>query len=270
MAEWRVYGCGSASSSQFMQSSYEFSGGDVRLHIDFGNGALYQRCRAEGDIFKALDSIKHLFITHSHADHIIDLTRHVVAWKYTPNYSPGKPIHLYGTQFTLERVERLLECATFPGLFEEIFVLHTVEENRPMQIGQLNVRPFQVKHMPGAVGIHIESPDGASAAFTADTAPFDALHQEIQQASLLIAEASFWHKDHPMHLTVPQAAELAEKVNAKTLLMVHAYPEVEELEPSELQDGVGKYFSGDYFTAQDGMSLVWNPNSQSWDMSKLF
>ncbi|MDP8245914.1 MAG: MBL fold metallo-hydrolase [Candidatus Hinthialibacter antarcticus] len=270
MTEWRVYGCGSASSSQFMQSSYEFTSGDTRLHVDFGNGALYQRCRLEGDIFKALDSIEHLFITHSHADHIVDLTRHVVAWKYTPNYSPGKPVHLYATKHTLERVEHLLEYATFPGLFDEVFVSHPVEENRPMQIGPLTVRPFLVKHMPGAVGLHVESPDGASAAFTADTAPFNELHAEIQDASLLISEASFCEKDHPMHLTVSQAAELAEKVNAKTLLMVHAYPEVEELEQTQLQDRVGKYFSGEYFAAHDGMSLVWDPNSQSWNQSKMF
>lgn len=270
MAEWRVYGCGSASSSQFLQSSYEFTDGETRLHVDFGNGALYQRCRLEGDIYKALDSIEHLFLTHSHADHTVDLTRHVVAWKYTPNYSPGKPVHLYGTSHTLERVENLLECATFPGLFDEVFTPHPIEENRPLQIGGFTVRPFHVEHMPGSVGLHFQTEDGASAAFTADTAPFDELHKEIESADLLISEASFWQNEHPMHLTVPQAAELAEKVNAKTLLLVHAYPDVEMLEREQLQDGVAKFFSGNYYAAYDGMALAWDAGKQCWNEKKMF
>lgn len=270
MAEWRVYGCGSASSNQFLQSSYEFAEGEDRLHIDFGNGALYQRCRSEGDIFSALDSIEHLFITHSHADHTVDLTRHVVAWKYSPGYSPGKPVHLYGDRTTLDNVRKLIECATFPGLFDEIFVLHPVEANKPFTIGQIAVRPFHVHHMPGALGVHLHASSGVSAAFTGDTSPFDELADEIQQADLLIAEASFFDMDHPMHLTVGQAAEIAEKTRANTLMMVHAYPDVETLESDAFHERVGKFFSGACHAAYDGLALSCDKSGGEWVPRSMF
>jgi len=47
MSEWRVYGCGSASSGCSLQSSYEWVEGGFRLQVDFGNGALYRRCIAQ-------------------------------------------------------------------------------------------------------------------------------------------------------------------------------------------------------------------------------
>ncbi|MBI1389332.1 MAG: hypothetical protein GC154_12885 [bacterium] len=270
MSEWRVYGCGSASSSYFLQSSYEFTDGATRLHVDFGNGALYQRCRADGDIFAALDGIEHLFITHSHADHTVDLTRLVVAWKYTPNYSPGKQIHLYGTQQTLGAVEDMVEHAAFPGIFSEVFTLHELKTGETVEIGTLKVRPFNVVHMQGATGVHVTGRDGVQAAFTADTAPFESLSSEVNETDLLVAEASFVDMDHPMHLTIAQASDLAEQVSAKAMLMVHAYPDVEGSPRDEIHERVSKWFSGECFSAYDGIVLRKDAGQSAWSESKMF
>ncbi len=88
MVEWRVYGCGSPSSSYSTQSSYEIVEGNSSLHIDMGHGAIFRRCQREGAIESVIDSMENLLITHCHPDHFFDMSRLYVSWMYTPGFTP--------------------------------------------------------------------------------------------------------------------------------------------------------------------------------------
>lgn len=270
MMQWRVYGCGSASSNLYHQTSYECSDGDTRLHIDMGNGAIYQRCRSEGGINAALDSIEHLFISHGHPDHTIDLTRHIVAWKYSPGYSPGKPVHLYATGPTHVCIRRLFDATGFGYLMDEVYVPVEVHPGETLSIGSLKVTPVPTQHMEGSIGLRIQNADGISVGFTGDTTQFPELDSHHQGLELLVAEASFFEYDHPMHLTLGQVAELAGNTNPNTVLTVHAYPEMEEKGLQELQAAFAQSCSCQLIPANDGLSLTWNPTSASWDSGCIF
>lgn len=266
MAEWRVYGCGSASSDRSLQTSYEFTDGETRLHIDFGNGAFWRRCQVEGGNDSVLDSIEHLFITHGHADHTIDLTRHMVAWKYTPGYT-GKPVNLYSTQDTLDTVQDMLAHAVTPGMYDEVYVSQAVEMGRELQIGNLHVIPFPTTHMQGSCGIRIETKKGLHIAFTSDASEDGEMQNHLHDLDLLIIEASFHHTEHHMHLTLTQAGRIAGEVKPKAILLVHHYPEVEEMSLDEIRTVVREHYEGEIHRARDGMVLKWDGG---WKLREMF
>lgn len=270
MAEWRIYGCGSASSDQYMQSSYEFVDGDTRLQVDFGNGALRQRCIAEGSIEAALDSVDRIIMTHAHPDHTVDLTRHVVAWMYSPGYSPGKPVHLYGTLPTLDGVFRLLDSVGFAYLFDEVYVTHELKEGVSETIGDIEVTPFYTQHTDGSIGLRFVTTGGVTVGFTSDTSPFDGLASSLQNLDLLISECSFFELEHPMHLNLPQVGSLAALTKPKALMIVHAYPELERLPEKTVQAAMAKHHECDFFIGRDGMVLGWNAESAKWIVGDMF
>ena len=270
MPEWRVYGCGSASSSHYCQTSYEFVDGERRVQIDFGNGALYQRCRREGSIEAAMDAIEHIFMSHSHPDHTIDLTRYVVAWKFTPGYDPKQPIHLHGSLPTLDNIYRLLESVGFAFLFDEIFETHEMNENEADAIAGIEATPFPVQHMEGSLGLNLKSPDGIRVAYIGDTSPFEALSSYLGEIDLLVLEASFFDYEHPMHLNIHQVGELAAQTQPRALLLVHPYPEMERAPNETIEQTLAAYFEGQVFCAQDGMALQWDGQAGAWRSTQMF
>ncbi len=270
MTEWRVYGCGSASSNRSLQSSYELVDGDSRLNIDFGNGAMYQRCRTVGDIHRVLDSFTHLLLTHYHPDHCVDLVRHAVAWKYTPNYSPGPPVHLYGTKTTLQRVKQMLDNVGLEGYFEEIFIPQTLEIGKSFSILGMQLEPIRSYHIDDSIGIRIETSAGLKICFTGDTGQYEGQLDDLRDLDLLVMEASFHETELFMHLTLEEAAQLAAQVNPRELMLVHFYPEIEVKTDEEIMQILSKHYDGSIHLAHDGLCLQWNDPTKTWSSSKMF
>jgi ribonuclease BN (tRNA processing enzyme) len=270
MVEWRVYGCGSASSNRFLQSSYEIIDDDTRIQIDFGNGAMYQRCRAEGGIIKALDSITHMVFTHSHPDHTVDLTRHVVAWKYTPGYSPGKPVHLYGTQPTINNIQDMLNHIGLENMFDDVFIPHVIENNTPFTIGSISVTPLPADHMAGSIGLQFVTRTDMRIAFTGDTGYYDGIEKHFQNLDLMVVESSFFDYKHHMHLNLEQCSAIFKNANPSAVILVHLYPEMETRPHDEIQDFVKPMYDGPVHPAEDGMQYQWDENARMWVIHRLF
>ncbi len=270
MTEWRVYGCGSASSNHFLQTSYELVENGTRLHLDFGNGAMFRRCQFEGYITRVLDSLNHLFLTHSHADHTVDLTRHAIAWKYTPGYAPEKKTHLYGTTETLESVERMIGGMGMKDLFHEVYKLHDFKIGDEFNIEDFNLKIYPAEHIPGSCGVRIQTPEKRNIHFTGDTTYFEDLYKQFQDVDLLVIEASFFEMEHIMHLNLDQVAEIVSKANPKAVLLVHLYPELEDMRDKDIKKKIGKQYSGKVYVGNDGMALKWNEKKDGWRKKKLF
>lgn len=270
MPEWRVYGCGSASSGRSLQSCHEFAAGADRLPVDFGNGALRQLCRREGSIHAALDAVRHLALTHGHHDHIAELTRHCVAWRYTPGYGPGPKVNLYATGETLEAVRKLLWAAGSEDALGEIYTHVPIEPGKRFPVGGLTVTPFATAHTEGSVGLRIEA-EGLAAVFTSDTRWFEGLADACRGADLLIAEASFLDGgENPMHMSLDQAAQLAADAGARALALTHFYPDMEAAGDGELAARAAKRFGGPVFVPRDGLALRWTPDKREWTPARMF
>jgi ribonuclease BN (tRNA processing enzyme) len=270
MVEWRVYGCGSASSNKSLQSSYEFIDNQSRLNIDFGNGAIYRRCQSETDIFAFMNSMKHLFLTHGHPDHTVDLTRLIVCWKYTPGYTPERKINLYGTPKSLDEVKTMLENIGIPGTYEDTFDIHPIEPETQFQIETLDIHTIPSHHIEGAIGLRIHTPCGAQVAFTGDTGVYEGQVDYLQDLDLLVIEASYHNHELFMHLNLHQVAKIARDCNPKAIALVHFYPDVEAMTLDEIRAVIQPSYSGDIYACYDGLSLKWNQTTNQWTESKLF
>lgn len=270
MAEWRFYGCGSASSNRSLQTSYEWIDNETRIQIDFGNGAVYRRCQAEKGIQGCLHSMRHLLLTHLHPDHIIDITRLVVVWKYTPGFVPDRKIMLYGAEITLNAIEELLDHTGLEDTFHEVFHPHVVQIGQTFFIDDHEIQVIPARHIDGAVGYRIHSPSGLKSAFTGDTGVFEGQTDSLNGLDLLVIESSYHTNDLFMHLNLSQAAAIAGACNPQVLALVHFYPEVEDLPSGEIQSIVAASYEGTVVPAIDGLTLQWNPITKRWDHFHLF
>ncbi|MFB3787418.1 MAG: MBL fold metallo-hydrolase [bacterium] len=270
MVEWRVYGCGSASSNLSLQSSYECVEGRTRLQVDFGHGAVFRRCCLEGSINRVLDSITHLWLTHAHSDHIVDLTRLAVAWKYTPDYSPGPAVNLYGTRETLAAVEEMLDHTGLEGMYAEIFVPHPLETGQTITLGRMTAQALPSRHIDGSIGLRVQTDAGARVAFTGDTGRFEDQAESLRGLDLLVAEASFSETQLFMHMSLEDAGILAGETEPEALLLVHFYPEVEDKSPYEIRRVIGRYYHGPVYVAHDGLALWRDDTTPAWREVSLF
>lgn len=270
MVEWRVYGCGSPSSIRSLQSSYEVVEGETRLQIDFGNGALYRRCCIEKEIEAALNPIRHLVISHCHPDHMAELMRLYVAYKYTPEYIPKQKVTLYGTQTTLAGVQQMLDHVRLEGSFVDIFTPREIVPDRPFSVGSLTVTPFPTHHIEGTVGLRIQTASGKQIVYTSDTGFQEDLYTKLKSADLLVSECSFTDRVTPYHLTLRQVAQIVNTVQPAAILLIHFYPDMERMSIEAIQAVIRPSGSHTVHVAQDGLVLEADPTSAQWNTRRMF
>jgi ribonuclease BN (tRNA processing enzyme) len=205
-----------------------------RILLDLGNGAL-------GALHRYADplSIDAVLISHLHADHCLDLCGYYVMRKYHPSGAQPR-IPVWGPDGTADRMARAYDLPPDPGMNEE-FDFRTWDG--PVQIGPFAVDPVPVEHPVPAFGLRI-AVDGATLAYSGDTAPCPGLDEVADGVDLLLAEASFVQGgDNPdgLHLTGADCGAVASRAGVKLLVLTHVPPwhdpAVALSEASELYDG---------------------------------
>jgi len=270
MLEWRVFGCGSPSSTRSTQTSYEIADNGQRIQIDLGHGAIYQHCRLEKAIEPAVDSISNLLLTHCHPDHCVDLTRLYVAWMYTPGFKPQNKVKLYGTEPTMDAIKRMMDNMRLEEGYEKAYDPHIIKIGEPFQLYGFTIQAKPAIHIEGACGYGFDTPSGKRVAYTGDTGFHEALFKIWKNLHLLVIETSFSELETPYHLTLNQTAIVAGKTNPGALLLVHFYPDMERLPEEEIKTRIAKYYDGPVFIAKDGLALQWNDSSQAWRGESMF
>ena len=215
-----VLGSGAACAGDGGNSSgYLIEESNVRILLDCGHGVA---STLVGLI--APDEIDHIFISHMHADHFIDLLplRFAVT-KHLPGLpTPCGQLHLPpGGRASLAK---LLEAVCFPAdFFDSVWNVCEYQPGAPLELADgLRARlAGGVHYIPGwAIRI-----DGTSSlTYTGDTAPSNEICELARGSDLLLAEATL---DEPEpgpvrgHLTASQAAELAKAAAVRRLMLTH-------------------------------------------------
>ncbi|MEC9292593.1 MAG: 3',5'-cyclic-nucleotide phosphodiesterase [Pseudomonadota bacterium] len=140
--------------------------------------------------------IEHLFFTHTHFDHIVDLPFFLDATFERRE----KPLTIYGSDYTLQT---LREHVFNNRIWPDFSVLptpdkgqFTMKEIKPLEIynaGGLNVMPFAVDHTVPTLGYKLAD-EKSSVVFSADTAPCPELWRvanEAENLKALIMDMSF-------------------------------------------------------------------------------
>jgi ribonuclease BN (tRNA processing enzyme) len=213
-----VLGCaGSFPGPESACSAYHIEADGFRLLVDFGPGSLTALQRYAG-----LDSVDAVLLSHLHCDHILDACSYVVVRRYAPD-GPLPPLPVYAPAGAPDRLAAAY--AAGEGPLEDVYTFYGLQPGT-FPIGPFTVTVDQMNHPVETYGVRLEH-NGRVIAYSADTAPCDALIRLAQGADLFLCEASYLDGvDNPpdLHLTGREAGEYATKAGVGRLVLTHLVP----------------------------------------------
>ena len=239
----RVLGCSGGIGGRLMRTTSMLVDHDIL--IDAGTG-LTELTLAE------MAMIEHIFITHSHLDHLAALPLMIdsVADMH------DRPITLYATDATLEIIKNhIFNWAIWPD-FSEIAIrqeavmqYQTIRIGEPVRLGERTITAVPAEHTVPAVGYHLDSGQG-SLVFTGDTTVNDAFWPVINRISnlkYLIIETAFSNRERRLAQTSKHlcpsmlAEELARLERDVSVFITHLKPGQVKLIMGEIEECIGDF-----------------------------
>lgn len=162
-------------------------------------------------------SVRWMFLTHSHIDHIAGLPPFLQTCQLQGRVSP---LEIFASQETFAVCQELLQ------VFEEQIAVKIIwHKVFPFSLTELasgvKLKFFQVQHIAGSLGIRVES-GGLTVVISGDTELCASTLLEAGDADILIHEcsnASFTRLKG--HSSPEEVGEIAEKAGVKQLYLVH-------------------------------------------------
>ena len=218
---------------------------DRDVLIDAGTGV--------GDLAMSdLAQIDHVFVTHSHMDHVASIPFLVD----TVGWMRDKPITVHAIAETIEILRaHLFNWKLWPDFTRIPNATHPMLRYEPVQVGQAveldgrRITPLPANHIVPAVGYRIDS-GRASLVFTGDTTTNDALWREVNAIGnlrYLIIETAFCNREKDLAVTSKHlcpsllAAELEKLKVPAEIYITHLKPGEIELTMREVEDCAGKW-----------------------------
>ena len=237
----RVLGCsGSIGGQQNRTTSFLV---DQDILIDAGTGV--------GDLSLAeLTLIDHIFITHSHLDHVDS----IAFFLDSVGALRPKPVTVYTTKPTIEILKKNLfnwdiwpDFTVIPTPEEPWLRYQEIVVGEVITLGGRKITVLPAIHTVPAVGYQLDSGKG-SLVFTGDTGPNNGLWEvvnKIENLKFLIIETAFSDKERrlaelALHLCPSMLAEeLAKLQRPADIYITHLKPSEIELTMQEIEELTG-------------------------------
>jgi len=239
----RVLGCSGGIGGRHLRTTSFLVDTDVL--VDAGSGV--------GDLSLAeLTQIDHVFVTHSHLDHVTSIPFLVD----TVGGMRDRPLTVHATGPTIEILKNhLFNWAIWPDFTEiptaaaPFMRYEEVDLGRTVTIAGRKITPVPAVHTVPAVGYHLDS-GSASLVFSGDTGPNDELWEivnRIPNLKVLIVETAFSDKERQLaevskHLCPSMLAEELAKLDLDPEVWItHLKPGEIELTMQQIADGAGRH-----------------------------
>lgn len=237
----RVLGCSGGIGGRHLRTTSFLVDNDILL--DAGSGV--------GDLSLAeLTRIDHVFVTHSHLDHVTSIPFLVD----TVGGMRAKPITVHATAPTIEILRNHLfnwsiwpDFTEIPSAEAPFMRYEEVELGRTVMVDGRAFTPIPAVHTVPAIGYHLDSGAG-SLVFTGDTGPNDELWKVVNRIAnlkVLIIETAFSNKERQLaevskHLCPSMLAdELAKLERRPEVWITHLKPGEIELTMEEVEAVAG-------------------------------
>ncbi|MEY2631414.1 MAG: hypothetical protein RIR00_68 [Pseudomonadota bacterium] len=218
---------------------------DHDILIDAGTGV--------GDLQIAeLAMIDHVFITHTHLDHIAMLPLMID----TVGEMRSRPLTVYGTEACLSILSNHIfnwsvwpDFSEIPTVDKPFLRFQRLELGEELDLGGRRIMPLPAEHTVPAVGYRLDSGQG-SLVFTGDTCSNDAFWKEVNQISNLrhlVIECAFSNRERKLakaskHLCPSLlVAELQKLQRRCEIHITHLKPGQVELTMQEIEEGLGEF-----------------------------
>ena len=238
----KVLGCSGGIGGSLRTTSFLL---DHDILIDAGTGV--------GDLTLAeLKQIDHIFVTHSHLDHVTSIAFLVD----TVGGMRDRPITLHAAEDTLAILRAHLfnwkiwpDFSEIPSREAPYLRYESFRLGDTISLQGRHIRPLPANHVVPAVGFHIDS-GAASLVFTGDTTACEALWEAvngIENLRYLLIETAFPNAERDLavaskHLTPDiLARELARLTRPARVFISHLKPGAGALTMEEVEAVVGAY-----------------------------
>jgi ribonuclease BN (tRNA processing enzyme) len=223
----RVLGCSGGIGGSLRTTAFLV---DDDILVDAGTGV--------GDLSLGnLAKIDHIFVTHSHLDHVASIPFLVdtVCWMRT------SPVVVYGIRETLEILQAHLfnwklwpDFSQIPDSDSPFMVYREIGVGETIELGGRRITAIPANHTVPAVGYLLDS-GKASLAYSGDTAPNPGLWKAVNAAAnlrYLVIETAFSNKERDVAVA---SKHLCPDMLARELEGLRSRPEVfiTHLKPGE-------------------------------------
>ena len=199
-----------------------------------------------------LSMIDHIFLTHSHLDHIATIPFIVD----TVGAMRDKPLTIYGIEETIETLKKHIfnwsvwpDFATIPTAEKPFMRYQRIKLGQTISFGSRKLTVLPANHTVPAVGYLLDSGRG-SLVFTGDTYINDALWKvvnRIPNLKYLIIETAFCNREKQLAVASKHlcpsllAEELAKLERSAEIFITHLKPGEIELTMQEIEEYAGDY-----------------------------
>lgn len=238
----KVLGCSGGIGGNFRTTSLLL---DHDVLIDAGTG-LGQLSLAE------MTAIDHVFVTHSHLDHIACLPLLIDS----VGFRRDRPLVIHATAETLRILQQHIfnwaiwpDFAEIPSLQQPVMRYEEIRLGETVDVGGRKLTPLPVNHVVPAVGFRIDS-GRESLVFSGDTTTCDALWEAVNKMDnlrYLIVETAFCDAEKELavlskHLCPSLLAEELAKLKLQPQIYItHLKPGEVELTMQEISERVHSF-----------------------------
>lgn len=225
----RVLGCSGGIGGNFRTTSFLI---DHDILVDAGTG-LGELSLAE------MSQIDHIFISHSHLDHIACLPLLVDS----VGFLRDKPLSIHATAETLAILQTHIfnweiwpDFAAIPNLNQPVMRYEEIKLGVTVDLEGRKLTPLPVNHVVPAVGFHLDS-GKSSLVFSGDTTTCDAFWVAVNRIAnlrYLIVETAFSDSEKELAIL---SKHLCPSLLAVELDKLHLRPEIyiTHLKPGEVE-----------------------------------
>jgi ribonuclease BN (tRNA processing enzyme) len=238
----RVLGCSGGIGARARTTSFLV---DEDILIDAGTGV-------EDLSVAELAAIDHVFLTHSHLDHIAALPLVVDS----VGALRSRPIVVHALPETIEALKtHIFNWVIWPD-FTEIphyerpwMVFEPLVVGATVEVGERRIRSLAANHTVPALAFHLFN-DRASLVFSGDTGPNDEFWRQVngvQNLRYLIIETAFSNREQDLAVTakhlfpIQLAEELSKLQREPQVLITHLKPSDRELIAREIMAWAGRF-----------------------------
>lgn len=240
--KFRVLGCSGGIGARARTTSFLV---DHDILIDAGTGV-------EDMSIEELAAVDHVFLTHSHLDHIAALPLVIDS----VGALRKKPLIVHALPETIAALKaHIFNWVIWPD-FTEIphydrpwMVFEPLSVGTPVQVGDRFIRALPANHTVPAVGFHLYH-SKASLVFSGDTGPNDEFWRQvngIQNLRYLIIETAFSNREQDLAVTakhlfpIQLASELSKLTRDAQILITHLKPSDRERIAQEITAWAGRF-----------------------------
>lgn len=209
-----------------------------------------------------VETIDNLFLSHMHGDHTfgVPLYYHAFWTAKVASKSIPEKINILAKKEVFEQTLQMSKTL-FPyqiNSLEKMTKINNIDISMmpTVELNNCKLTPIPLQHVIPAYGYRLDGVNPSfSIAYVPDTRPFENLIGLVKNVDVLIHEA-FCTEDMrdlavlTKHSTAKEAAELAQRANAKKLVLIHILPAFHGRE-KEIIDEASNVFNGEIIIPDD-------------------